>query len=70
MTGISQSTFFILSNEKRVKQVLHLNLMEMPMTEWPLFTSVPEMQDNTLGVVRRTEVINNFKSEENGSLLI
>lgn len=40
--------------------------MEMPMTEHPLFNSVPEIKDNKLGVVERKDVINNLKNWEKG----
>lgn len=42
--------------------LLHVSIMEMPMTEYPLFHSVLEIKDNMLGVVRRSDAINNFKN--------
>lgn len=44
-----------------LNRLLHLNLMEMPMTEHLLFNSVPEIKDNKLGVVGRKYTINNLK---------
>lgn len=45
-----------------LNRLLHLNLMEMPMTENLLFKSVSELKDKNLGVVMRKEVINNLKN--------
>lgn len=39
--------------------------MEMPVIWYPLFNSVPEKKDNTLGVVRKKDVINHVKNQEN-----
>lgn len=44
-----------------LNRLLHLNLMEMPMTEHLLFNSVPEIKDNNLGVLGRKYTTNNLK---------
>lgn len=45
-----------------LNELLHVNFMEMAMTEYASFHSVLEIKDNILGVVRRMDAINNFKN--------
>lgn len=45
-----------------LNRLLHLNLMEMPMTEYPLLSSALDTKDDNLGVVRRKDVITKVKN--------
>lgn len=45
-----------------LNSLFHLNLTEMPETEYSLFNAVAEIKDGKLRMVRRKDVINNLKN--------
>lgn len=60
-----------------LNRLLHLDLMKMPMTEYPLFDSAPEIKNNMSGLVRRMDIINKelgkrllFRSKRQGHLKV